>query len=341
MYGVAEIPFEKSSERIEIHHDNEKSIVAHNKAVRDLIFVSPTILATGSYDNDFAIKLWEIPSFTLLQKLVGHKGKIRNLHYSQKMRILASSGDDCTVILWKRLAKKHWVLLSIIPGKEFMTWGILFDDSRKFLFTGCSHYIEIFHIKKNFRKIRTIQIRNAHVYAHHVIYSILKYDNRRILSADNEKIILWDYICGQKLAEINAHQHYIYRLKMFSYLERQYLISCSEDKFLKFWKVNKNKANEYSFELLSQDPTSKIAITGLEVIEKHGLIVLGLSSGIEGRGKMLILDCSSRRPLKEYIFNDIGEIGCLCVAWEPKKQHLVAGFWNGKIKLLHLTFHDD
>ena len=229
--------FRQSQDPISVVCEEQKSFVAHDKAIRDLIFISPTILATGSYDNEFSIKLWDVPSFQLLQKLIGHKGKIRNLQYSEKLRILASSGDECTVILWKKLARTKWVLIKIIPGKEFMTWGILFDDKRNYLFTGCSHYIEIFHLKKGFKKIRSIPIRDEHVYGHHVIYSILKYDDKRILSADNEKIIFWNYIRGEKLTEIVAHSHYIYRLRMFTYSNVQYILSSSEDKFLKFWQL--------------------------------------------------------------------------------------------------------
>ena len=324
---------------IQVICDEEKSltVTAHNKAIRDLIFVSPTILATGSYDEDFAIKLWDVPSFQLLQKLVGHKGKIRNLSYSEKLRLLASSGDDCTVILWKRLSKCNWILLKMLPGKEFMTWGLLFDDTRKYLFTGCSHYIEIFHLKRLMKKIRTIQIRDEHVYAHHVVYSILKYDDKRILSADNEKIILWNYMNGQKLADITAHMHYIYRLRMFTYLNVQYIISSSEDKNLKFWKLDYNNST-YKIEALGNGICYKIAITGLTVINDKGLIALGLSSGIEGKGKLLLVDCKERKVVHEWVFSDNENIGCLCVAWEPKNKYLVSGFWNGKIKFLKLDF---
>lgn len=336
--------------RLNLKPSEGKTIGAHSKAIRDLIFVSPKLLATGSYDNDFAIKLWEIPSFKLIQKLVGHKGKIRNLKYSTKLRILASSGDDCTVILWKRLSKNNWILLKTIPGKEFMTWGILFDDSRRLLFTGCSHYIEIFHMKKGFKKIRSIQIRDAHVYGIHVIYSILKYDDRKILSADNEKIILWDYIRGEKLVDVDAHSHYIYRLKMFNYLNVQYIVSCSEDRTMKFWKItekinyNKNETNNSSGDLIIEKASPGIdfgtAITGLEIIEKSGIIAIGLSSGIEGKGKMILLDCKDKRKIEEYIFDDIGEVGCLCLAWEPKNNYLISGFWNGKLRLMKLSLNN-
>lgn len=324
--------------KIQVIVEEEKSLLAHSKAIRDLIFVSPSILATGSYDNDFSIKLWDVPSFELLQKLVGHKGKIRNIRYSEKLKILASSGDDCTVILWKRLARAKWVILKTIPGKEFMTWGLLFDETRKYLFTGCSHYIEIFHIKNGVKKIRSIQIREEHIYGHHVIYSILKYDERRILAADNEKIILWDYIRGQKLADVNAHNHYIYRLQMFNFSNNQYIISSSEDKYLKFWKlevVNK----KYKIDELVPPVTFGIALTGLTVLPEYGLIGMGLSSGIDGRGKLLLIDCKERKLVKEYIFDDIEEKGCLCVAWEPKNRNLAAGYWNGKLKLLKLKIN--
>ena len=314
----------------------EKTFPAHDKAIRDLIFVSPTILATGSYDNDYAIKLWDVPSFELLQKLIGHKGKIRNLQYSEKLRILASSGDDCTVILWKRLNRSKWVHLKTIPGKEFLTWGILIDDARHYLMIGCSNYIEIFNIRKGFNKIKSIQIRKEHVYGHYVVYSILRYDDKRILSADNEKIIFWNYIRGQKLTDINAHSHYIYRLRMFTYLNTQYILSSSEDKSLKFWKLNTiENSSAYKLEALGTT-NFDIAVTGLTVLSEYGLIGLGLSSGIEGRGRILLMDCRDKKKVIDWVFDDIGNIGCLCVAWEPKNKYFVSGFWNGKIKFLKL-----
>lgn len=327
-----------SQDKISVVCEEQKSFTAHDKAVRDLIFISPTILATGSYDNEFSIKLWDVPTFKLLQKLVGHKGKIRNLQYSEKLSLLASSGDECTVILWKQLSRTKWVLIKIIPGKEFMTWGILFDDQRKFLFTGCSHYIEIFHIKKGFKKIRSIPIRDDHVYGHHVIYSILKYDDKRILSADNEKIIFWNFIRGEKITEVAAHSHYIYRLRMFTHSNVRYLLSSSEDSFLKFWKLEAENGT-YKITLVPPPVNFSIAITGLTVLPESGLVAMGCSSGIEGRGKLILLDCKEKKVVKEYIFDDIGNVGCLCVAWEPTNRYLVSGFWNGKIKLLKLNIN--
>lgn len=76
-----------------------RSKLAHQGRVGELVFLSPTLLASCGAD-DGAVRLWDARTLALRGELFGHAGGVSALVLIPAAGALASGGDDGTVVIW-------------------------------------------------------------------------------------------------------------------------------------------------------------------------------------------------------------------------------------------------
>lgn len=88
-------------------------------------------LATGGNDNN--IKIWEMPSGTLIKVLEGHRNPVYSLALSANGETLASGGRDGSVRLWDTTT---WVQRAILRGHKHSVLAVAFHVSGKMMSSG-------------------------------------------------------------------------------------------------------------------------------------------------------------------------------------------------------------
>ena len=83
---------------------------ARSKFLRHIpVSFSPdgSILASGSYDGDSTVKLWDVATRTWIATLTDHERWVESVAFSRDGRILASGAGDGVVILWDVATKEN------------------------------------------------------------------------------------------------------------------------------------------------------------------------------------------------------------------------------------------
>lgn len=71
---------------------------AHGGITKDVVFLDDDRLATCSYDRQ--VRIWNYVDKKLLVTLKQHEGRIMQIKYSAKHKLIGTCAKDKTIMLW-------------------------------------------------------------------------------------------------------------------------------------------------------------------------------------------------------------------------------------------------
>ena len=167
-----------------------KSLSDHQASVRSICILDDNHFATGSSDS--IINIYEIPSFTLKDKLTGHTGDITSLdHYSDQIKnnYLISSSEDRTIKVWKKTPydEKYEYTASLEGHTNKVTKVIALPSDELMVSCSWDKSIKIWY-GGSFRCLSTIE--NAHEKDVKNVIHLM--DERLVSGSADKKLKFWD-----------------------------------------------------------------------------------------------------------------------------------------------------
>lgn len=188
-------------------------------------------LACGEHAENWSIKtirLWDLATGQLVDRLQGHGKGIVALAYSPDGTILASASADQTVLLWDTTTNQE--LRSLI-GHQGTVRSVVFSADGKTIATAGDDRTARLWDAATGRELRRLDGHQAEV-----LSVSLSRDGRYLASAGRDQTIrLWDPATGQQKGIFKGHQGAITRVCFAP--NGKILASSSIDKTIRLWKV--------------------------------------------------------------------------------------------------------
>lgn len=173
----------------------------------------PARLATAGIDSN--VRIWELNSeaktgVTFLSNLSRHEKAVNIVRFSKSGKILASGGDDCAVILWKRSEKEQ------APN--------IFEEESD--------------IGKNLETWNAYKILRGHLEdINDICWSA---DEKALVSGSiDHTAIVWDVVKGTKMSMLNEAKHFIHGVALDPL--GQYVATLSCDRSLRIYSTQSKR----------------------------------------------------------------------------------------------------
>ncbi len=189
---------------------------------------SPNGQALASGSRDKTIKLWDLPTGSLVRTLTGHTSDVFSVAISPDGRTLASGSNDKTIKLWDI---KTGELLRTLAGHSHEVWSVAISPDGRTLASGSNDKtIKLWDIKTG-ELLRTLAGHRSD------ILSVAFTPNGQTLASGSKDrtIRLWDLSTGNSLHTLVGHTDSL-RAVAFS-PDGQTLASGSWDKTIKIWQL--------------------------------------------------------------------------------------------------------
>ncbi|EKU98229.1 WD40 repeat-containing protein [Leptolyngbya sp. PCC 7375] len=267
------------------------------------------VLATSSGDNrDLSIKLWNVETGELIQKIINDAGRIRDFVFDRQGKLIISGGVDAVLRLWDIESGQclhsftgHQDNISsiaicstqnlIVTGSEDKTiglwdldvlgsfrrleghssgvWGIAFSPDEQVLASGSrDHTIRLWDLTS----MECSRILEGHT--DRVKAVVFNSDGNLLISGSHDRTIrIWDVHSGQCLHILKGHDNWISSLNLIP--NSSVVISSSEDGTIRMWDINQAEC----LKIITPDrPYEGMDITGVKGLspgKKSALKTLG------------------------------------------------------------------
>ncbi|KAL4459918.1 hypothetical protein ABPG74_003444 [Tetrahymena malaccensis] len=308
---------------------------AHEGIAKDVIFLDEQRLATCSYDRQ--IKIWDIVEKKLIATLKGHEGRIMQIKYSKKHKLIGSAGRDKLAMLWQDIT---YQLAQKLSGHKESVMSIEFIDDRDIVVTGGSDkQIKIWCIfsgKQLFKVDNCVDIIQQ-----------IKYDttNELLFTGGHQNITIYIFKELKSLENIKNQEEYLKARSLISEVTHfqghddtinmiqpikvkgiQYFITCSDDKTLKLWDFDKLE--------MIQQIKEDTEISAFCFFEKLGIIVISMW-GYLGGGRTTFYDFSDFTKIQDVESINTGTTSLKMNEYQNK---LVSSHENGEIQLYYMNY---
>ncbi|HEY9672366.1 MAG TPA: WD40 repeat domain-containing protein [Waterburya sp.] len=176
----------------------------------------------------------KLEKVSLINTLTGHSGKAASIAVSFDGQMLASGGDDNTIMLWKLGTGE---LMHTLTGESGRVLAIALSPDGTTL--ASSHRtsdrtcIKIWHLGTDGQPqespLRTLTGHNKW------IYSLAISPDGKTLVSGGYKIKIWDLDTGEPLHTLPGHKKWVYSLAISP--DGQTLVSSGGDKTIKIWQL--------------------------------------------------------------------------------------------------------
>ncbi|NEP24530.1 NB-ARC domain-containing protein [Moorena sp. SIO3I6] len=190
---------------------------------------SPDGKVLATCDTDWKVRLWQVPSGTLVLMCEGHTNLVRDLAFSHDGKILASCSADHTVKFWDVSDGK---CLNTCTGHSNEVCSVAFSPDGKTLVTSSGdHTLKVWDIKTA-ECLKTCTGHSSWVRS--VAFSP---DGKTIASSsDDHTVRFWDSGTGECLNTGTGHRDCVGSVAFTS--DGKTLASGSADHTVKFWEVS-------------------------------------------------------------------------------------------------------
>jgi WD40 repeat protein len=201
----------------------------HKDVVHDVAF-SPDgkMLATGSEEDDYTAKLWDVTSGRELAALKGHTGRVTHVAFSPDGKIMATGSNDYSAKLWDVAGGRE---LTTLSGHRNVVYTVAFSPDGKMLATGSfDKTVKLWDVASG-RELATLNGHNNAVYC--VAFSP---DGKTLASASSDNTAkLWDIASGRVLATLDRHRNFVFSVDFSP--DGKTLATGSFDDTAKLWDV--------------------------------------------------------------------------------------------------------
>jgi len=265
----------------------EKILKGHTGSVNYLSFNSlGTLLSSGS--NDTLIKIWSVETYDCIKTLVGHNHSISSIQFLPSGDFLISSSRDKTIRIWelqsgfcvKTLSGHSDWVRSVIPhslkpiaiscsnDQKILAWNIERTNEQNSIiiseFNEHEHVIECIEIAPEnsvpFFKKADYYKKIAPVKDIHELPTVIEeiklsneVEKTKIFFASGSRdktIKIWEISFEKSILTLKGHDNWVKGLKFHP--QGLFLFSCSDDKSIRIWNIEKGFCVKYIQDAHSQ-----------------------------------------------------------------------------------------
>lgn len=249
-----------------IERKTHKCYKGHKKRVWTVSFISNDEFVSAGEEND--IYLWNTNSITP-KILMGHSNWIWDLSYFSEKKLLVSSGEDNTCILWNMDNRE---VVARFSDHTKWLFAASFSPSGKYIVTASADSSSIIYDVESSEIIFVLKGHNGWVWS-----AIFIDENTIATGGQDSNIIIWkvDYENKQceKLKTLAQHESWVVSLAFDN--TSRLLYSASADETVKVWK---NDDYSYVRDVAIDKPYEGITISGVKGLtesERVSLLHLG------------------------------------------------------------------
>lgn len=191
------------------------------------------VLVTAGADH--ALRLWSLPSGSLLKTLEGHRDRVTALSLSRDSRLLVSSSEDRTVRLWD--VESGELLREFRGSPEAVTSIAISLDGQTIASGSKDGTVRLWNLETG-TLMRTLTVPNAEVTA--VVFgrtSLISASRDRVRPSGAQQLQVWDLANGEMRRTFAGHTEAIVELQM---VNDHTLLSVGKDRSL-LWDLDREE----------------------------------------------------------------------------------------------------
>lgn len=184
-----------------------------------------------SASNDKTIKIWNAKTGKCEQTLKGHTNKLCSAVFSFDDKLIVSASVDSTIRIWDAISGRQ--IGNPLKGHRGMVLSAVFSLNAKHIVSvSTDNTIRIWNVTTG-EQIGVMKHDNK------VISQILSPDGKKIVSASEGILKIWDTETGQCIHTLDGHQESV---KSVAYSQdSKHIISTSFNNNIKIWDTKKGK----------------------------------------------------------------------------------------------------
>ncbi|MBW4621038.1 MAG: pentapeptide repeat-containing protein [Cyanosarcina radialis HA8281-LM2] len=192
-----------------------QTLTGHADRVRSVAFSSNgQILASGS--DDRTVKLWDVDTGQCRQTLKGHLSQVRCVTFSptidsrettQERGILASGGEDGTIVAWDSLTGQR---LRVLQGHSSTVWSVAFSPDGPILASGSlDRQVKLWDTRTG-QCLKTLQGQSTALWS-----AAISTDGRTIVAGSTDCTVkVWDAIAGKYQQSLAGHTNWCWSVAL-------------------------------------------------------------------------------------------------------------------------------
>lgn len=221
-------------------------------------------IVSASWDSN--VRIWDVKSGKELNIFKGHAAPVRSASFSPDEKRVVSASDDGTIRIWD---VETGQTLKILEGQSLSSYSFT-DDDKPFISSGSGP----------------------------VCFASFSPDGKRIVSASQKTVSIWDVETGEELVRLEGHSSLINTVSFSP--DGKSIVSASNDKTVRIWNSEtctevKITKEHHVVSPISPDGRSVVlasgiiwdVFTGKEIITLKGCSYL-VSAAFSSDGKRLV-----------------------------------------------------